>query len=373
MAKTVRPMGVMAWAMVLWGLVGGSIARAEAPAAPPERKVPAPTSAPTTTAPAEPAPVKYFSAPKDGWPKEPETGFQKKVWLLADSGKALHKNAWFHLSVPKGYSPDKAWPVVVILHGGPGGKPDDIVGFFRGGMDAQGVISVYPNAMVHQLLEWNYPHSAAYTLSILKQIARTYRLDPSRLYLMGVSMGGGGTWVQGALGREVWAALGPISGWFGASLSPDTTLLRDMPIYIMHGKKDRQVPALLSHRAVAALQALKREVKVCKETPEPADVADDTCVYREIAEGKHNCFLPWKKHGQVELGLMVSWMLRHRRDSPADLDKAMQRIAEHGRKFGWHPEGSPVGNYGQPAKRRPSDRSGSGDKAQDTTQPANVY
>lgn len=362
----------MTWAVALGVLAAGGIARADAPSRPAGRNNNAPTTAPATTAPADATPVKYFSAPKDGWPKEAETGFQKKVWLLAESGKALHKKAWFHLSVPKAYTPDKAWPVAVILHGGPGGKPDDIVGFFRGGMDAQGVISVYPNAMVHQLLEWNYPHSAAYTLSILKQIAHTYRIDASRLYLMGVSMGGGGTWVQGALGREVWAAIGPISGWFGASQSPDTALLKDMPIYIMHGKKDRQVPALLSRRAVAALKALKRDVKVCEETPKPADIANAACVYREIADGKHNCFLPWKKHGQVELGLMVSWMLQQRRDTPADLDKAMQRIADHGRKFGWHRQGSPVGNYSLPAKRRSKEKPASRKKAEKTTQPAGV-
>ncbi len=294
--------------------------------------------------------VKYFTRPEDGWPKDPNTGFIKKVYLRAKSGKALHKRAWFHLSVPDSYTPKKAWPLVVVLHGGPGGKPDQITGFYKGGLSQMGAISVYPMAMTDQLLDWNYPHSGAYILSIIKQVAREYRIDPRRLYLTGVSMGGGGSWVQGALGREVWAAIGPVSGWYGASHSPDAKLLKDMPVYFLHGRKDRHVPAVLSHRAAAALKRIGRDVKVFKERPDANDIADANCVYREIQNAKHNCFLPWKKSGAPELGLMMSWMLSHKRSEPADLDKGLQRIADHGEKFGWTPEGSPIGQYGREQK-----------------------
>jgi predicted peptidase len=198
--------------------------------------------------------------------------------------------------------------------------------------------------MVKQLLDWNYPHSGAYLLQIVRQVAGEYRIDPRRLYLVGVSMGGGGTWVQGALGKDVWAAIGPISGWYGASQSPPAKLLRNMPVYCMHGAKDRAVPASRSRYAFSTLKQLGRDVTLLNKRPDPNDLKG-SAIYREIQGAGHNCFKPWKKRGAPELGRMVSWLLAQKRTKPADLDRAMQYIAAHGRRFGWSPKGSPVGSY----------------------------
>ena len=288
--------------------------------------------------------VKYFTPPEGGWSKDVETGFQKKVVLAGAEGKSLAKRAWFHLAVPKNYDPNKAYPLMIVLHGGPGGNPNQVVGFFRGGLTERGVIQAYPNAMVRQLLDWNYPHSGAYLLQIVRQVAAKYRIDPRRLYLVGVSMGGGGTWVQGALGKDVWAAIGPISGWYGASQSPPVKLLKDMPVYCMHGQKDRAVPASRSRYAFSALKQLGRDVTILKERPEAKNLKG-SAIYREIAGAGHNCFMPWKKQGAPELGRMVSWLLAQKRKTPADLDKAMKYVTAHGKRFGWVPKGSPVGSY----------------------------
>ncbi|MFP4054717.1 MAG: hypothetical protein ACLFV7_12720 [Phycisphaerae bacterium] len=289
--------------------------------------------------------VKYFSAPEGGWKKDVETGWRKKVPLSGLEKSKYGKVAWFHLAVPKDYTPEKKWPLMVLLHGGPGGKPDDIVGFFRGGLLERGVIQVYPNAIIRQLLEWNYPHSGAYILQVVRQVAVEYRIDPRRVYLAGVSMGGGGTWVQGALGRDVWAAIGPISGWYGASQSPSVELLKGVPIYCMHGSADPAVPASRSRYAFSLLKKF-RAVKAYSQTPDPNDLARHDCIYREVQGAGHNCFLPWKKRGAIELGKMMGWMLSRKREDPADLDKWAAYLARHGKRFGWKAKGSPVGTYG---------------------------
>lgn len=289
-------------------------------------------------------PVKYFTAPEGGWRSDVKTGFRKKVVLAGAEGKSLARRAWFHLAVPKGYDPNKAYPLMIVLHGGPRGGPGQVVGFFRDGLTQRGVIQAYPNALVKQLLDWNYPHSGAYLLQIVRQLAKEYRIDPRRLYLVGVSMGGGGTWVQGALGKDVWAALGPISGWYGASQSPSVKLLKDMPIYCMHGLKDRAVPASRSRYAFESLKKLGRDVTILKDRPKAKDLKG-SAIYREIQNAGHNCFLPWKKSGAPELGRMVSWLLAQKRKKPADLDKGLKLITAHGKRFGWTPKGSPVGSY----------------------------
>ncbi|MFP4106687.1 MAG: dienelactone hydrolase family protein [Phycisphaerae bacterium] len=234
---------------------------------------------------------------------------------------------------------------MVVLHGGPGGSPDQIVNYYKGGLVQAGVISVYPRSLTNQLLDWNYPHSGAYLLEIVKQVASEYRVDPKRIYLTGVSMGGGGSWVQGALGKDFYAAIGPVSGWFGASQSPGTKLLKDMPIYIMHGGKDRNVPASRSDLAVGALKNIGRQPLVKKELPKLEEIAKADAVYRHIEDGKHNCFEPWKSRGSNELGVMMKWMLLQKREDPADPDATIKLLAEHGKRFGWQPGLSPIGGY----------------------------
>jgi dienelactone hydrolase len=301
--------------------------------------------------PGDPTPeVPYFVAPDEGWPEDVRTGKIDKVPLKGPDGEQPHDRAWYHMGVPETYTPDKAWPLFVVLHGGPRGKPGDILGYYRELLNDAGAISVYPRSLRNVLLDWNYPHSGTYLLAIIKQVASRYRIDPRRVYLTGVSMGGGGSWVQGALGRDVWAAVGPISGWYGASQSPDPELLEDIPIYFLHGTKDDRVPVILGRRARRALEGIGRKVTVFKQRPEPEKIAELDCIYREIQGGGHNCFRPWKKRGRAELELMIGWMLSHKRKRPADLDKAKARIAQHGKKFRWRPAPAPLGRYRQ-AKR----------------------
>ena len=291
---------------------------------------------------AEPAP-KPFAEPAGGWPKSPATGAISKAAVEG----ANDPNAWFHLAVPKDYSPEKEWPLMVVLHGGPAGNgPDDVTTFFRAGLTAKGVISVYPNALRRELLAWNYPDEMVYVVKVVMQVARTYRVDPCRLYLVGVSMGGGGTWCQGAVCKDVWAALGPISGWYAPTPKPDVKLLAGLPIYIMHGDQDVSVPASRSRLAVKDLESIGRKVTVFESMPDAAAMqkAGD-CIYREIKGADHNCLLPWAERGAPELGRMIAWLLARKRPRPADLDAASAQIAAWGRQFHWSPTGGPFGTY----------------------------
>lgn len=48
-------------------------------------------------------------------------------------------------------------------------------------------------------------------LNVTDLVAKEYDVDPSRVYLMGISMGGGGTWHLGAKYAARWAAIAPAS------------------------------------------------------------------------------------------------------------------------------------------------------------------
>ncbi len=259
-------------------------------------------------------------------PKDPPTGFMKKVRLEALSD---HPRAFFHLDVPAEYTTEKAWPMMVLLHGGPAAGADNLVPFFRRGLEAKGVIQVYPQCLRPQLLAWNYPHEMAYVLQIIRQVGETYRVDPRRIYLTGHSMGGGGAWAQGAVLRDIWAGIAPLSGWYGAQPRPRPEHLTGLPIYIIHGDKDRNVPVANARLAVQDLNRLGHK----------------DFVYRELEGVGHGIFAPWDKVGAPEIGQMVAWLLARQRPAPANLADATRALAEWGKPFGWTPTGGPIGVY----------------------------
>jgi predicted peptidase len=84
-------------------------------------------------------------------------------------------------------------------------------------------------------------------LAMLAETEKTYRTDPDRVYLTGLSMGGFGTWSMAAADPKRWAAIAPVCGGgeekWGAKLS-------SMPIWCFHGASDVVVPAGLSRKMI---------------------------------------------------------------------------------------------------------------------------
>jgi predicted esterase len=93
------------------------------------------------------------------------------------------------------------------------------------------------------------------TMALLKAIREHYAVDGDRIYLMGHSMGGAGTYYLGGKYSDIWAGLAPIAG-AGGIAEGAAERFKGLPTLIMHGAKDSIVPASNSRRAVAALQAV---------------------------------------------------------------------------------------------------------------------
>jgi len=92
-------------------------------------------------------------------------------------------------------------------------------------------------------------------MAVLKLIREQYAIDSGRIYLMGHSMGGAGTYYLGGKYNDIWAGLAPISG-AGGIADGTADRYKALPALIMHGEKDSIVPAANSRKAVAALQAV---------------------------------------------------------------------------------------------------------------------
>ncbi|MDI9874245.1 carboxylesterase family protein [Flectobacillus rivi] len=104
----------------------------------------------------------------------------------------------------------------------------------------------------------NWPLVAA--VDLVKQISKTEKVDKNRIYIMGLSMGGMGTFEAIARNPKLFAAAVPICG--GANLTWAKKYAQTVPVWIFHGDADGVVKVGYSRDMYAALRALEaKEVK----------------------------------------------------------------------------------------------------------------
>jgi predicted peptidase len=90
-------------------------------------------------------------------------------------------------------------------------------------------------------------------LEVLKLMRTQYNVDPSRIYLVGHSMGAIGTWTLAAKYPDTWAALAPFAG-IGAP--PTAERIKGIPQFVVHGDADDTVHVNGSRMMVEALRKL---------------------------------------------------------------------------------------------------------------------
>lgn len=88
-------------------------------------------------------------------------------------------------------------------------------------------------------------------IAVLNAVVAAEPVDPARIYLTGLSMGGYGAWDLAARQPERFAALLPICGGGDEATAPRLTKL---PIWCFHGAADQVVPVERSRRMIAAVR-----------------------------------------------------------------------------------------------------------------------
>ncbi len=134
------------------------------------------------------------------------------------------------LIVPDDHTTLETWPLLLALHG-IGSDIDAIVdgSDLREKAAALGVIVVAPQAMDRGgTAAWDPVGPPAVNLDIvladdlIKCVSEQYSVDPDRIYVSGMSLGGIMTGTLIATRSEVFAAAMPFSGGFMTALGPDT-------------------------------------------------------------------------------------------------------------------------------------------------------
>jgi poly(3-hydroxybutyrate) depolymerase len=199
------------------------------------------------------------------------TGDFKRHYLL-DAAKEIMP---YRMYVPKAYTGAKAFPLIVALHG-LGGTEDSFfesydkalpplaeqhgyivaapIGYRVDGFYGWGIGAQRMDAAAQRMREL----SEQDVMQVLQRVKRQYKIDENRIYLMGHSMGGIGTWAIAPKYPDIWAAIAPLSG-IG---SPETTeRIRHIPEIIVHGDADPTVDVASSRTMVEKLKALGVEYK----------------------------------------------------------------------------------------------------------------
>jgi predicted peptidase len=182
--------------------------------------------------------------------------FESRVTLRAD----------YLLFLPKGYEPgaDKRWPLILFLHGA-GERGTNVWQ-----VDIHGPTKYiaehpdFPFILVSPQCPANDVWSNEVLLGLLDEVSGRYKVDPQRVYLTGLSMGGYGTWSLALAHPERFAAAAPICGGgevlrvllaqHGFALAKTRDALKGLPVWAFHGGKDTVVPPGESERMVQALK-----------------------------------------------------------------------------------------------------------------------
>ncbi|WP_299429145.1 prolyl oligopeptidase family serine peptidase [Sphingomonas bacterium] len=167
--------------------------------------------------------------------------------------------------VPRGYGADSTqkWPLVIFLHGS-GERGTDIEAVKRNGPPK--VIDRHPGSpflLVSPQLEEGLDDSRWDTAKLdamLAAVRKTYRVDPTRIYLTGLSLGGYATWDWAFKRPDLFAAIVPVSA-NSEDASRDPCTLKDMPIWAFHGDQDDVVDPLKGFAIMHAIDACKGSIR----------------------------------------------------------------------------------------------------------------
>lgn len=155
---------------------------------------------------------------------------------------------------PDGYEadPQQRWPLILFLHGA-GERGHDLELLKREGLPKElaagrklPFVIVSPQCPPGEW--WNTLALEA----LIDRITREHRIDPERIYLTGLSMGGFGVWALAAQHPERYAAILPICG---GGERRRAYVLRDLPVWAFHGDADLVVTLDRSQEMIDAIKA----------------------------------------------------------------------------------------------------------------------
>lgn len=155
---------------------------------------------------------------------------------------------------------EKLFPLLLFLHGG-GESGDSLVKVRRNGppkLIARG--KKFPFLILapqnpHKKMWWD----TRAVKQLLDTVVANNKVDPSRIYLTGLSRGGGAAWEMAVQYPETFAALAVVCGMTPVPYA--SWIDKKMPIWVFHGIKDESIPISESDEMVKKLREMGYDVR----------------------------------------------------------------------------------------------------------------
>ena len=249
----------------------------EPPPPPPSARLPVPPEPPIETTPTPPPPPEELPAP--GRPpgeaalpsRHGPTGLFVAREYRSPEGQVLP----YRLFTPNGYDPAQQYPLVVFLHGASARGSDNQRQL--GGAGEWGT-SVWTNDETQQkhpafvlapqanrtgsrwVRQWRVDplrdpadkEPLELVVELLDVLHGEFSIDPDRVYITGLSMGGFGAWIAISRYPHRFAAAVPVCGGGDPTAVAETTAR----VWAFHGAADRVIPPRRSREMIEALRGV---------------------------------------------------------------------------------------------------------------------
>jgi len=177
----------------------------------------------------------------------------------------------FSLYVPEYYTPDRAWPLVMALHGGSGNGRGFLWSWLRDAR-SRGAILIAPTAIGPTWALMGDDTDTPNLVRILDSVRSRWNVDSGRMLLTGMSDGGTFCYVTGLQSTSPFTHLAPVAATFHPLMAEmaDADRLRGLPVHIVHGRLDWMFP-----------------VQVARQTQQALSAAGARVTYRELDDLSH--------------------------------------------------------------------------------------
>jgi predicted esterase len=163
------------------------------------------------------------------------------------------------LYLPDGYedSPNKSWPLILFLHGS-GDTGDNIYLLAKASpfmmIREKGPLPFIIVAPLLNASQKDFP--LEYLDGVLAEAQATYLVDPKRIYVTGVSLGGRASYRFAIRHPETFAAIAVLSARIDDDQIPLLDRIKSLPVWVIHGADDTVIPLVKAQAPVDALKAV---------------------------------------------------------------------------------------------------------------------
>lgn len=240
--------------------------------------------------------------------------YETKTLPIEQEGELKGQDFRYRLMAPENVEEGKSYPLVLFLHGaGERGSDNEVqLKYLPTSLASPSMRKRFPCYVLapqcykdSKWVEVDWSEKETHTtpdepgvmmsmvLAALDKTVQENQVDTNRIYLTGLSMGGYGSWDLASRRPSAFAAVAPICGGADNSRVP---LLKDVPLWIVHGDADNAVPVARSRGPVKAL----REVGA-------------NLTYMELPGVGHNSWTP----GYSDFDGLLPWMFRQHLPAPS--------------------------------------------------------